>query len=228
MALQPTTEQSYCADQVRRNDWDRFVCALFAPAEERPALFALLAFNVEIARTRAVVSERLLGEIRLQWWRDAIDALYRGNIAVLKHPVVEALKPAIETYALERAPFEAMIDSRSDELDQDPATDLRALETHARTSESNLIKLQMSVLGAVNEVTAENVAIAWTIAKLAPDRFAADARARLSAARTSGIDAQSLPALLHARLAELYIDRKQPSRLRRQLAVALAAWRGRF
>jgi len=234
MALQPTTEQSYCADQVRRNDWDRFVCTLFAPAERRPALFALLAFNLEIARTRAVVSERLLGEIRLQWWRDALDALYRGDIAVLKHPVVEALKPAIETYALERTAFEAMIDARSDELDRDPASDLIAIEAHARASEGNLIKLELSILGMrqvqVQDAlgAADDVAIAYTIARLAPTRFAADARARLASARARRGLRSALPALLPARIAELYLNYPQPSRLRRQLAVALAAWRGQF
>jgi phytoene synthase len=228
MALQPAPEQSYCADQVRQSDWDRFICTLFAPADRRPALFALLAFNLEIARTRMVVSERLLGEIRLQWWRDAFAAIYAGDIAVLRHPVVEALKPAIETYRLDRAVFEAMIDARSDELDDDPATDLARLEAHARASESNLIKLQMAVLGRPHDALADDVAIAWTIARLAPARFAEDARNRLASARAASVPPAELPALLHARLAELYLDGGQPSRLRRQLAVAFSAYRGRF
>jgi hypothetical protein len=229
MALQPTTEQSYCADEVRRHDWDRFICTLFAPAERRPALFALLAFNLEIARTRAVVSERLLGEIRLQWWRDAIAALYTGDIAVLRQPVVEALKPAIDTYRLERAAFEAMIDVRSDELDQDPATDLSTLEDHALASDANLIKLQMTVLGSGSgHGGVDDVAIACTIARLAPERFAADARARLKAARANIVAREYLPAFLPARIAELYLDHTQPSRLRRQLTIAVAAWQGRF
>lgn len=229
MASQPPPEQRYCADQVRRQDWDRFICTLFAPGERRVALLALLAFNIEIGRTKAVVSERLLGEIRLQWWRDALAALYSGDVAALKHPVVEALKPAIDLHRLDRDAFEAMIDARSAELDEDPATDLGTLEPHALASEGNLIKLQMQVLGAAPDASAaDNVAVAWTIARLAPARFAAEARNRLAAARASAVARQHLPALLPARIAELYLEGAQPSRLRRQLAVAYAAWRGRF
>src|SRR5271156_3271915 len=63
---------------VRRHDRDRFQTALFAPAARREALFALYAFNYEIARVRESVREPMLGQIRLQWWREAIDAAYAG------------------------------------------------------------------------------------------------------------------------------------------------------
>ena len=62
----------YCHDLVRAGDKDRYLASLFAPDELRPYLLALYAFNIEIARVRETVSEAALGEIRLQWWRDAI------------------------------------------------------------------------------------------------------------------------------------------------------------
>src|SRR5579871_3364824 len=64
---------SYCEDTVRRYDRDRYRLALSQRPDRRPALFALFAFNHEIAKTREVVSDPTLGLIRLQWWRDAID-----------------------------------------------------------------------------------------------------------------------------------------------------------
>jgi 15-cis-phytoene synthase len=63
----------YCAELVRTADRDRFVSALFAPAQHRPALHALYAFNVEVARVREVAREPLPGEIRLQWWSEVIN-----------------------------------------------------------------------------------------------------------------------------------------------------------
>ena len=39
-----------CAAMVRSADPDRYFSALFAPAAKRPLLFALYAFNVELAR----------------------------------------------------------------------------------------------------------------------------------------------------------------------------------
>ena len=70
------TGTSYCAELVRRLDYDRFLCALFAPAGRRETLFALYALNAELARIRESVTEPLLGAIRLQWWRERIDALF--------------------------------------------------------------------------------------------------------------------------------------------------------
>lgn len=55
-----------CEATVRRFDPDRYFSALFAPADKRPLLFALYAFNHELARVGEVVREPMMGEIRLQ------------------------------------------------------------------------------------------------------------------------------------------------------------------
>ena len=64
---------------ARSGDPDRSLAASFAPREARADLFALIAFNVELARIAEIVSEPGLGTIRLQWWRDAIDARGKGR-----------------------------------------------------------------------------------------------------------------------------------------------------
>ncbi len=63
----------YCEQLVREADKDRFLATLFAPAARRPALFALYAFNAEIARVRDIAREPMPGEIRLQWWREVVE-----------------------------------------------------------------------------------------------------------------------------------------------------------
>src|SRR5229473_5395835 len=82
------------AEMVRRHDHDRFQTGLFAPARKRNTLFALYAFNYEIARVRETVTEPMLGQIRLQWWHENIAAAFEGG-PVRHHPVVEALTIAI-------------------------------------------------------------------------------------------------------------------------------------
>jgi 15-cis-phytoene synthase len=57
---------AHCEGLVRAADRDRFLTTLFAPAEHRPALLSLYAFNLEIVRVREAVHEPLAGEIRLQ------------------------------------------------------------------------------------------------------------------------------------------------------------------
>ena len=67
------------AGLVRQHDRDRFLTTLFAPDDRREDLLALYAFNHEVAKTREVVSEPTLGRIRLQWWRDNLEAIYAGQ-----------------------------------------------------------------------------------------------------------------------------------------------------
>ncbi|MBN9067012.1 MAG: squalene/phytoene synthase family protein, partial [Rhizobiales bacterium] len=72
---------------VREGDRDRYLSVLFAAEAKRPALFTLYAFNVEVARVRDLIHEPMPGEIRLQWWRDAI----LGEAPAVGNPVAEAL-----------------------------------------------------------------------------------------------------------------------------------------
>ena len=48
---------AHCETLVRAADKDRFLATLFAPAEHRGALYALYAFNVEVARVREAIRE---------------------------------------------------------------------------------------------------------------------------------------------------------------------------
>ena len=64
-----------CADLVRKRDRDRYLATLYAPADVRPALFALHALDLELASVVATTTEALLGEIRLAWWREALAKL---------------------------------------------------------------------------------------------------------------------------------------------------------
>ena len=78
---------------------------LFAPAARREALFALYAFNYEIARVRETVTQPMLGQIRLQWWRENIAAAF-GDGPVRHHPVMEPLAATIREFGLIRDYFD--------------------------------------------------------------------------------------------------------------------------
>ncbi len=244
MASEPTPEQSYCADQARRNDWDRFICALFAPREARETLFALIAFNSELARTRALVSEPLLGQIRLQWWRDAIAAIYGdtpATSATANHPILAPLARAIAAYSLNRAPFEAMIDARSDELDDDGFATVDSITAHVEATSGNLARLQIAIIGQgvnpspVTIRATDEVSIAWGFVELMrggriPHEHADQVAARLDAARAliGEVDRRFFPVLLPATLAQSYLKRPHANRVRRQIRLAYDAFRGKF
>ena len=90
-----TAAQTQAMEAVRAADRDRYLSVLYAPEDKRPALFALYAFNAEIASVRDRIREALPGEIRLQWWRDAIAKGEAGG-----HPLAEALLAAISRHGL--------------------------------------------------------------------------------------------------------------------------------
>ena len=136
---------SYCAQQTRRLDREGYLCALFAPAASREALFALLAFNAEVARIGESVSEPLLGQMRLQWWRDSIDRIYAGVPST--HPVLEPLAEAIGAGDLPQAQFGSLLDAYARELEETPPATLAELDDHAYVGGGALSELLMRSLG---------------------------------------------------------------------------------
>ncbi|MHA1113771.1 MAG: phytoene/squalene synthase family protein [Alphaproteobacteria bacterium] len=216
---------SPCADQARRFDRDRFLCALFAPADRREALYALYAFNHEIAKVRETVSEPLLGRMRLQWWRESLAAAAAGHPP--DHPVASALAGAIGRHGLDSGQFERLISARAGELDDWAPTDLDELCTHAEETSAPLALLALRVLDAETaaaRVAARHVGIAWALTGILRmavrhDRFPADimaaegvaarARAHLAEARAVAADVPpaARPVLLPATLADGYLAR---------------------
>ena len=166
----PKPALSYCAEQVRRQDHDRYVTVLFAPADRREDLLALYAFNLEVAKTAEVVSEDLLGRMRLQWWRECLDEVYAGQPR--RHVVVEPLAAAVHRHGLGRAHFDRLIDAREDDLAAEPPADLAALEDYAEGTSASLVHLALQILGVPADSGVANEAgrrlgLAWALTGLA-------------------------------------------------------------
>jgi 15-cis-phytoene synthase len=135
---------AHCEALVRAADRDRFLATLFAPRERRGALFALYAFNVEIARVREVVRDPVAGEIRLQWWSDVLAGDGRGEIEA--HPVASALRASVARYGLPPERLQTTISARRFDLYDEPMATLVDLETYADGASSSLIALAAQIL----------------------------------------------------------------------------------
>ena len=156
------------AAQLRQHDRDRYQTALFAPADRRDALFALYAFNYEIGRIRESVREPMLGLMRLQWWRDALDEIYAGK-PPRRHEVAVPLAQAIATHGLSKTHFSALIDARAQDMEEVPPESLSALENYAAGTSGNLILLALEALGVREANAAEagrGIGIAYSLAGL--------------------------------------------------------------
>jgi phytoene synthase len=135
-----------CEAAVREHDPDRFLSALFAPADKRPLLFTLYAFNHEIARIGESVREPMMGEIRLQWWREAVESARAGRPR--DHEVVLALAHLFEKADVPGDLFEALIDARACDLPDEEFADIAALETYADATSGAVMRIAAQVLGS--------------------------------------------------------------------------------
>jgi phytoene synthase len=131
---------------ARAADHDRYLSALYAPVDKRDALLALYAFNAEIAGVRDRIHEPLPGEVRLQWWRDVIDA---NGTEETGHPIADALKAAIVGNHLPRSAFDNMLEARIFDLYDDPMPSRTDLEGYCGETAAALIQLAAMVLDPV-------------------------------------------------------------------------------
>lgn len=137
---------SYCGQVVRESDPDRFLLSMFAPAERREALWALFAFNYEIAKTREVVSETALGLARLQWWREAIGNIYGGG-EFPQHEILKALAPAIKTHGLTSEYFDTLVYAREFDLENVCPASLDGFLKYADFTTTPLMSLALQICG---------------------------------------------------------------------------------
>jgi phytoene synthase len=135
------------ASQVQALDRERWLTVLLAPRPARPELVALYGFNLEVAKIREITREPLIGAMRLQWWRDAVEAIFTGG-RIPHHGVAQLLAAVIRARGLPRAPFDALLEARELDLEAEGPADLAALEAYAAATGGGLAELAVRVLGA--------------------------------------------------------------------------------
>src|SRR5690606_27697757 len=121
---------------------------LYMPPRVRPALWALYAFNYEIARTREVVTDTTLGLIRLQWWRDAVGGIFEGG-APEGNPVLAELAQAVAAHGLPREPFNNLVYAREFDLEDLQPAHMEGLLNYAAYTSAPLMELGLRCAGSV-------------------------------------------------------------------------------
>jgi len=140
------TDPDYVRAIVKAHDRDRYVATLFAPEPYRSQLFSLQAFNVELSRIAGLVTEPMLGEVRLQWWRDALDQLEHGER--LGHPVADCLGDVMRARNLPKMQLLGLIDARSFDITGTAMPDMPALRTYLAKTAGALFQLSADILTA--------------------------------------------------------------------------------
>jgi len=197
------------AARVRRVDEERWLSSRYAPMAVRGALIVLYAFYYELARVRVSVSDPTLGQIRFQWWRDALTELMRGEQR--QHDVVAALASELAAERLHGEALLAMVERfETAFLNNDRAAEPEDLLAAAAA--------EICAPGHPIDPLLPQVALSW--AKLrrgeAPDDTASHIR----------IGSAARPALAHIRLRHVWTSGATPGRLQTRLCILMAVLTG--
>jgi phytoene synthase len=217
---------------VRRVDPDRWLSSRFiADPAARADVVALYAYDHELARAPRVVSNPLLGEIRLTWWREALDEIYEGR-PVRRHPGAQALAQVVARRALPRESLETLVDARYRELDPQPQREAEAV-AWAESTGGCCAELAAAILDPqVRPGLAARAGAAWALSRRVPDHSElAPAFARLQAEarrEVRGLSPAAFPAVAHAALAGRRARGQAIEGLGGRMAVTWAVARGRI
>jgi len=135
-----------CAELVEKGDPDRFLATMTGPPEARARLFPLYAFNLEIARAPWVASEPMIGQMRLQFWRDTLDEIAEGK-PPRAHEVAAPLTDVIRDTALDPRLLDAMVVARWADLERAPFGDAAALGDYLGETAGSLMWAAVQALG---------------------------------------------------------------------------------
>ena len=217
-------------DLVRRVDPDRWLASRFiADPEARADVIALVAFNYELARVAGGVSNALMGEIRLTWWREAMEEIAAGKVP-RKHPNVEALA----TSSLDPLALAALAEARLADLDDAPPADEAQTLAYVDSTAGALAVLAARRLDPATDphavkgaARAYGLAGLWRLkqagrSRLPDDWTQAEVARRVSqqlkAARVElkGLSVAAFPAIAPAALAGAYVRGRDPSELEKK------------
>lgn len=150
-----------CAELVQRGDPDRFAAVLAAKPSARDVLLPIYAFNVEVARAPWVTQEAMIAEMRLQWWRDALDEIREGK-PVRRHEVVSPLAKVLSTEDAEV--LDRLIEARRWDIYKDPFADLAHQTRYLQDTGGGLLLAAARSLGSCAEGIAMDAGYALALA----------------------------------------------------------------
>jgi len=162
----PPDSYALCEAALREGDRDRWLASMFAPADRRPHLHALYAFNLEVARVASQVTQPLLGEMRLQFWTDLLNGEPQGEAR--SNPVADALLTTLDACGLQREPLLELLEARLFDLYGEPHPDVEAFDHYCDLTAGTLFRLAGQILAGAEAsgVAAEPAGRAYALTGL--------------------------------------------------------------
>lgn len=127
----------FCLSQLRDLNYDRYLACLYLPEKLRNLAITLYAFDAEITKISAAISEPMTGEIRIQWWCDTISA----GTSNTHNPLADELLRELTAHKLPLLPLDTYLQARIFDLYNDPMPDLGTLEGYCGETASVFVQL---------------------------------------------------------------------------------------
>lgn len=153
-------------EALKKADPDRFRTALLSEVQGRDDLMLLYAFHYELSKVPDVTSEPMLGQIRYQWWRDAVDEIYTGH-PVRRHEISTPLAEMLQRTEVPRFWIDRLIDGRARDLDPQAFKNLADARDYARQTSGQLMQIAVKVLGGKPSDLVLKAGEAWGLTGLA-------------------------------------------------------------
>ncbi|MGV8987846.1 MAG: squalene/phytoene synthase family protein [Cypionkella sp.] len=207
-----------CAALVERGDPDRFAAVMAAPQQARPKLWPLYAFNLEVARAPWVTQQPLIAEMRLQFWRDMLEAKTprAHEVAGPAHALLQ------ETPGI--APLlDRVIEARRHDITREPFASDAAFEAYIEDTAATLMWAAALALGAEAKAEPAFRALGWA-AGLANYLRAVPTLVARNLQPLPDADPKAIRNLAAEGLHRLHRARAARSSFGRASPAALAAW----
>lgn len=152
---------------VHKGDFESYLAGSFLPSSARDSFFAMRALNIEVASVRdAARGNKVAGHLRMGFWKDFVDKVYRVANATEKgvpvapedkiaHPLFEPVLKSVLSHRHTRRWLDRMIDARDKDIDGIPFKTMDDLELYSEHTATSMLYLTLEALG-VRDVQADH------------------------------------------------------------------------
>ncbi|KAI0020840.1 squalene/phytoene synthase [Xylariomycetidae sp. FL0641] len=145
--------RAYCADQLKQSDQFASLIRPFIPKSRQDAYYAFRALNLELVRLPDLVSNPAIGQMRIQFWQDAVNNTFAGRppaepVMTLLHSVLTNLAETAPNTNRSSIKFWLLrlLNTRAKYMDNRPYPTLAALEEYAENTYSTLMYSMLAAL----------------------------------------------------------------------------------
>ena len=163
------TPDEYCQQKAAQSGSSFYYSFLFLPPERRRAITAFYAYCREIDDVVDETADENVARIKLAWWRNELEELYKGNP---QHPVTRALAPFIEPYSLSKERLNEVLDGMEMDLLQTRYLDFKGLERYCYLVASVVGLCAADIFGRTRDETldyAKNLGMAFQLTNIIRD-----------------------------------------------------------